>query len=152
MRGGPRHAGLVAVLPENSITSSSRRSVICFLVGSCLAASANHASSRIGAASGSSATACAISSSLSDLTRSQSVQRSSGSVRDRLTIYASFAMVCSPCRDDSAGWSPPCVDDRQNFTIDLTESHEPVFAIVEAHIGNLDHRPEPDPLRVWETD
>src|ERR1700685_3873790 len=113
---------------------------------------ANQASSSRGAASGSRATAAAISSSLCARSRRQSVLSRVGTLRERLVIRAAFFAMGFPGRNEAASPAALGVDDDHYDVVNGAYCDDPPLAIVPAPVDSLQARPVEDALRSLEID
>src|SRR5207302_999973 len=112
---------------------------------------ANHSSSTIGGASGSSRTAASISSSVSASTRAQSVRGRSASVGDFCFEEFFLTDVGPPGRDDPASRCSPSKNDSENAILDSAERLESDFS-VSAIVYPLEYGTIPNQLGGREID
>src|SRR6202521_2541925 len=98
---------------------------------------ASDQSISIGAASGSLATALAMSSSVSASTRAQSVLPFLGESLETIIIFLSFVAACAPRRDEPAECATDRAGDRDFPPLDIPEDLIPEFimTIGSAHEG-----------------
>src|SRR5216683_272616 len=96
-----------------------------------------------GGASGSSATARSISSSVSASTRAQSVSLFifRACFSETRVIRSSLISSCPPGTNDAAAIVTPCVDDLRNPAIQFAKRLVPALAIISAAILGLDETP-----------
>src|SRR6202040_2045416 len=98
-----------------------------FLAG--MTRTASDQSISIGTASGSLATALAMSSSVSASKRAQSVLPFLGESLETIVIFLSLVSACAPRRDEPADWAADRACDRDFPLLDVTEDLIPDFAM-----------------------